>query len=347
MPYAAEEQILSKKFRSFVRELPTFVQDIVNSANPEGLVGRMLPLELVPPGARYIAACFWAWVCAIDDLTEDSNSFGSLEQCVVSLSKTPYAPLSPGNSECMRVMNAFHHAVSTTTLRSVRGNSNAVVAESWKSHFWREILTVVKALQAEGSLRGRNFSMREWMDIRLLTISARPFMVLVRASLDLPCNLDYGTDRTNDDRIHQVQTLVQAVLGLQNDILGWEKDHQTKNPLNAVEVLIRDGAEAKDAFCEVLQSHNHLMNALLQVARQIVPSSAEMHSPGSVAREAYLFATLANLRVTVGFGSAMAEWMLSSRRYTPETDQQADLDVIASRCVEKGSMTGVAHEDVM
>jgi len=257
------------------------------------------------------------------DLTEESDSLDYLEQCTVTLSKSPYAPPLEGDSDYIRVMNTFRHAVNTTALYPVRGNSNTIIIESWKNHFWREVLVVVRALQAEKGLQNRKFSLREWMDLRQLTISARPLMVLVRASLGLACNLDYGTDRTSGDRIHQVQTLVQSVLGLQNDLLGWEKDHKTKNPLNAVEVLIRDGIEASDAFSEVIQSHNHLMRVLLQVAQQLMLSSAEMmpNTGGLIAHEVYLFATLANLRIIVGFGSAMAEWMLSSRRYAVENSR--------------------------
>jgi hypothetical protein len=172
-------------------------------------------------------------------------------------------------------------------------------------------------------------------------------MVLVRASLNLPCNLDYGIDRTSDNRIHQIQTLVQAVLGLQNDLLGWEKDHRTQNPLNAVEVLIRDGVEASDAFSEVLQSHNHLMRILLRATRQLIVSSTEMRTADPVAHEAYLFASLANLRITVGFGSAMAEWMLSSRRYTSGTGERMTLEATTSGCFEKDGMTGRLHGDVV
>jgi Terpene synthase family 2, C-terminal metal binding len=150
-------------------------------------------------------------------------------------------------------------------------------------------------------------------------------MVLVRASLGLPCNLDYDTDRTSDDRIHQVQTLVQSVLGLQNDLLGWEKDHKTNNPLNAVEVLIRGGMEASDAYSEVIQSHNHLMRVLLQVARQLMFSSTKVtHSTGFLAHKVYLFAALTNIQIMVGFGSAMAEWMLSSRRYMVQNAQSSE-----------------------
>ncbi|KAI9764176.1 MAG: hypothetical protein M1840_008658 [Geoglossum simile] len=326
---ALEEQIVGRKFESFVLQLPIFAQDIVKSADPRGLVGRMLPLGLVPLGARYIATCFWAWLCIIDDLTEESDSSDYLEQCVVMLSKSPYAPPQGGNSNYIRVMNAFRHAVNTTTLHPVQGTSDTAIVEPWKNHFWREVLVIVRALQAEKGLQDRNFSLREWIDLRQSTISARPFMVLVRASLGLACNLDYDTDRTSDDRIHQVQTLVQSVLGLQNDLLGWEKDHRMKNPLNAVEVLIRGGMEASDAYSEVLQSHNHLMRVLLRVAQQLMFSSTKMmQNTGFLAHGVYLVAALTNIRIIVGFGSAMAEWMLSSRRYAVENPRSSGLGLV-------------------
>ena len=46
-----------------------------------------------------------------------------------------------------------------------------MVQEAWKPVFWAEVLTVVKALRAEKDLQGRNFSLNDWMQLRILTIS--------------------------------------------------------------------------------------------------------------------------------------------------------------------------------
>lgn len=51
---------------SFVRDLPSNAQQIVEAANPVGLAERMLPVGLLSRGAGVIAACFWAWLCIID-----------------------------------------------------------------------------------------------------------------------------------------------------------------------------------------------------------------------------------------------------------------------------------------
>ena len=82
-------------------------------------------------------------------------------------------------------MNAFCHAVNTTTLCPVRGNPNVIIVESWKNHFWREVLAVVRALQAEKGLQDRNFSLREWMDLRQLTISGESLLPKIAVFLSL------------------------------------------------------------------------------------------------------------------------------------------------------------------
>ena len=107
------------------------------------------------------------------DLTEESDPLDGLEQCVVTLSGSPYAPSSVANSDCMRVMNSLQRTVSAATLFSARCSPNAIVVEPWKRYFWREVLEVVKALQTEKALLGRRFSLREWIEVRQLTISGR------------------------------------------------------------------------------------------------------------------------------------------------------------------------------
>lgn len=42
---------------------------IIRKANPEELARRMLPAEVLPPGARFVVACFWAFLCAIDGIS--------------------------------------------------------------------------------------------------------------------------------------------------------------------------------------------------------------------------------------------------------------------------------------
>ena len=51
---------------SFTINLPPTAMAIINRANPRDLIDRMLPASVFPAGTRYIASCFWSWLCVID-----------------------------------------------------------------------------------------------------------------------------------------------------------------------------------------------------------------------------------------------------------------------------------------
>jgi hypothetical protein len=213
-------------------------------------------------------------------------------------------------------MGPLHHVVQTATLASPNIYSKTVIQESWKPVFWEEVATITKALHAEVGLHGRAFSLKEWMDLRVITISgiliplprlnsdhtlslitctARPFMVLARASLGLPAKPGsiYGV-------INQMEAHVQIILGLQNDILGWPKDHTDQNSLNAIEVLSHHGRNLNEAYTDILQVHNDMVIRMSQMHHEF---------KGENDMISYYAATL--IRSTW----AMADWMLVSDRY--------------------------------
>lgn len=51
---------------AFLINLPINVASIIKQADPVGLVNRLFPSSLAPEGARYVAACFWSWLCVLD-----------------------------------------------------------------------------------------------------------------------------------------------------------------------------------------------------------------------------------------------------------------------------------------
>ena len=205
--------------------------------------------------------------------------------------------------DCRSIITAFHNAVSTTSLFHIDGGGSTVT-EAWKVDFWLEVLSVIKALQAEKLLHGRKFRMADWLRLRIVTISARPFMVLVRASLGLPSNLK----DVISPYISWMQVLVQSILGLQNDLLGWQKDHLEGNTLNAVEVLIRDGMPNENAFSETLKAHNAMVRSLLVLTEQYLANYT-----GTIQGSVSTY-----IKIIVSFCPAMAGWMDSSMRYHAE-----------------------------
>lgn len=113
------------------------------------------------------------------DLTENKDTRIALENIVSILSRSPYDPL-PSSPLAVSLMGAFHSAVQTATIT----NQNPLdpvdpIREPWKEVFWSEVATVARALLAEQDLDDQKFTMQEWLDLRVLTISGSlpPFLI--------------------------------------------------------------------------------------------------------------------------------------------------------------------------
>ena len=67
-PYQGSPLAAHVDLSPFVDRLPLYAAPIIKISSPEDLVGRMFPALLTPPGARYVAACFWSWLCVLDGM---------------------------------------------------------------------------------------------------------------------------------------------------------------------------------------------------------------------------------------------------------------------------------------
>lgn len=50
----------------FLAMLPDKAVPIIEKTDPSVLIRKMFPVSMTAPGARYVAACFWSWLCVID-----------------------------------------------------------------------------------------------------------------------------------------------------------------------------------------------------------------------------------------------------------------------------------------
>ena len=50
----------------FLARLPCKAVSIIERTDPAVLISKMFPVSMTAPGARYVAACFWSWLCVID-----------------------------------------------------------------------------------------------------------------------------------------------------------------------------------------------------------------------------------------------------------------------------------------
>ena len=109
------------------------------------------------------------------DLTENKDTRIALGYTIDILSRSPYDPL-PSSPLAQSLMGAFHSALQSATIES----ENVLqpihpVCEPWKDVFWSEVATVARTLLAEQDLNDQEFTMREWLDLRVLTISGNGF----------------------------------------------------------------------------------------------------------------------------------------------------------------------------
>ena len=50
----------------FLGRIPCKAVPIIERTDSAVLISRMFPVSVTAPGARYVAACFWSWLCVID-----------------------------------------------------------------------------------------------------------------------------------------------------------------------------------------------------------------------------------------------------------------------------------------
>lgn len=91
------------------------------------------------------------------------------------------------------------------------------------------------------------------------------------------------------------------ILGLQNDLLGFEKDFIKKNPLSAVQLLIRDGWQPKNVYQKVMATHNILVGNMIHDVE---------NAKRDLKEDERLYVSVA-----ASWGNAMAEWMIGCERY--------------------------------
>lgn len=105
------------------------------------------------------------------DLTENKDTRLALEQIISILSSSPYDPLPP-SALALSLMGAFYSVVQAATVNDQHSPHPVnPIREPWKEVFWSEVATVARALLAEQELDDKHFTMNEWLDLRVLTIS--------------------------------------------------------------------------------------------------------------------------------------------------------------------------------
>ncbi|KAK6337377.1 hypothetical protein TWF730_002779 [Orbilia blumenaviensis] len=305
-----EQGMMNVFMENFISMLPSGTDKISRKANPSGLVFRLLPSPIIQPAARYLGAAFWLWLCAIDDQIEELDQ-RDFEEAIEEIKRVFVSqdPLDP-QSRVAKTSFALRDLVQQTMLTSADAMEFGDQGV-WRRSFLDAIMEILYAFEGERPLLSQfkkseeHVKLADWMVLRIVTISARPFMVLARASLGLQPGLSQagntakGTDsnlptrrgRSDsaqtftpdlewEEEISRLEVLAQCAMGLENDILGWEKDHTEENILNSVEILFQIYQHRQSAMREMVLIHNYTVNQLcIQADGLLSKYSTDSFSP--------------------------------------------------------------------
>ncbi|KAI5820136.1 hypothetical protein BZA77DRAFT_240289 [Pyronema omphalodes] len=358
-----EEQGSGGSCDQFIGSLPESCRNVSEKASPLGLVPKLLPHGIISKEARYVGSCFWIWLCIVDDLTE--NLVGKAwDDCERDLflafaRDVDESLFHDKEHDAVRVSLALRNVIHSTNICGAIVDSRKEI--EWRQSFMDAVCEVLVAFREERPLLSSDtISMADWMRLRAITISVRPFLILARTDLGLspavsalgnPLSPEYeyilaSNDDTKVSCLRKVECMLQIIMGLQNDILGWEKDFKQKNPLSAIQVLIANGSKHSSAIGRVVNAHNELVRRCIQHAQLVCDEPDEIldrldydgieymttETKGSfirtsifgIFRQSSLRSSQRrtdkeNIRTYVtlilGFANGMANWMAVSKRY--------------------------------
>ncbi|KAK6525176.1 hypothetical protein TWF694_005322 [Orbilia ellipsospora] len=300
-----QDQKMMKIFMdSFISMLPFGAEKISRKSNPAGLVFRLLPSPIIPSAARYLGAAFWLWLCAIDDHIEQLNQ-QEFEKAIKEIKMVfDYKETSASGSNVVQTSLALRDIVQQTELTSDIEENEWL----WRRSFLDAIMEILYAFEGERPLldqfqKEEKVKLSDWMVLRMVTISARPFMILARASLGLSPTLSslgntfkQSASKTHkrsdsietittsmewEEDISKLEVLAQCAMGLENDILGWEKDHAENNILNSVEILFQNYQHRQSGMREMVMIHNYTVNQMCLLGETVLSKYSGAPEPMS------------------------------------------------------------------
>ncbi|OJJ39647.1 hypothetical protein ASPWEDRAFT_25457 [Aspergillus wentii DTO 134E9] len=143
-------------------------------------------------------------------------------------------------------------------------------------------------------------NLETYLHIRGRTMGIDPFFTLI-------CSPYPGVDPEFVSRVQQLQSMVGLVVGLQNDLIGLEKDCRNGEMMNAVLVSLREQAGGDEIFPEVVGEICRIHNASLCTAMEIY-QRLKVEVSGKRYEEVLPTTALA-------FAETHLKWCASAKRY--------------------------------
>ncbi|GAB1315433.1 hypothetical protein MFIFM68171_05643 [Madurella fahalii] len=306
-----------------------------------------------------IRICFTAWLafaCMMDDILETLPLLDRETALVESIdivrgqtSIDDRAPVSPPHSpphSPLLVATKVKDTRIQDLARALRDHCIRHLSRTSAHAFFQAVCVVLRAHVDEVRfLQGRiPNSLQNYMNIRSRTISLNPFFEVIKS--------EYLTAESNgpfSGAWEQLQLEVSRAAGLQNDLIGLERDLENGEQLNAVIVLMRALGSNKDmhetdeallsrCIALVNAEHNQSVARCLEHAAQINQAADNAPPDSSIAmsRVARHFLLLCETHL---------KWCASAKRYQTKDGGQrqhsmgGDLSLLGHRGLDSYSLS--------
>lgn len=235
---------------------------------------------------------WFSYLCTIDDVVEamEANAARQALLEAVTILKQPYGPLRNRSSFPDTPSSRVTH-ITYAFCRHLQ----ALLAEQTYRNVSATICTVLGGIMAEMPFRAKGTSpetIDEYMAIRVRTIGIAPLAALLASE-----NIDVS--HTASSALRALEKEIFAIVGLQNDILGLEKDLRTGEMMNFVvvdsgidlataDVLTEAGrGKVREGVAHLVLYHNERLQ-LAKRLRKVIASRPEDNGEREVAEGLYL-----------------------------------------------------------
>ncbi|KAJ5555674.1 hypothetical protein N7535_008108 [Penicillium sp. DV-2018c] len=253
-----------------------------------------------------IRICMTAWLaanCAGDDILEampPDAAIIALEETVMALQRSK-PNVSPTN-KVASILCLFHeYCVQQLNL-----------SESTAKELGNDICDMCEGLREELLFRQGILpnTLGTYLQFRGRTMGIRPFFTLIR-TLHQPISEKYHSD------LLELQDRVSLVLGLQNDLVGLEKDRRNGESMNAVLVSLKEQAgNDTDKITKLLPK---TIKEICGIHNLCVSAAVEMHDEIRSRLSAGVHGAVLETAV-LAFAETHLKWCASSKRYQAKVE---------------------------
>ncbi|KAJ5360320.1 hypothetical protein N7517_009511 [Penicillium concentricum] len=243
----------------------------------EQAVREVKVISLLFPNVRaeHLRICMAAWICilcTVDDLLESMRPYEAQIAIQTTIS------ILQGNEKNNEWICEVSSKGDVCSLMSLfQKHCCQYLSDAAAKDFFCEICTVfygfIQEIKFQQGYLKRD--MQNYMEIRTRTIGIAPYFSLIRSEVFSP---DYYPDN-----IMVMQKAINVAAGLQNDLLGLERDMDEKESMNAVlvgmeEPMKKEETETQklaDAITAVCALHNVSISEVAHIHQRILQGARE------------------------------------------------------------------------